>query len=73
MNYGTSFVFVVDYTGDDVQAWSILTYGQTGDRQSPLFEQQTVRCSEKNWRTILLTPDQIESDPGLVEQVVQGF
>ena len=32
------------------QAWSILTYGQTGDRESPLFEQQTVRFSEKNWR-----------------------
>ncbi|MGI9643884.1 MAG: penicillin acylase family protein [Ilumatobacteraceae bacterium] len=73
VNFGTSFVFVVDYSGDDVQAWSILTYGQTGDRQSPLFEQQTVRFSEKSWRTVLLTAEQVASDPSLVEQVVQGF
>ena len=32
VNFGTSFLMTVDYTGDQVQAWAILTYGQTDDR-----------------------------------------
>jgi len=72
VNYGTSFVFAVDYSTGVPQAWSILTYGQTGDRESPLFEQQTVRFSEKNWRPVALTDEQIEADPQLTSQVVQG-
>ncbi|NND73377.1 MAG: acylase [Ilumatobacter sp.] len=70
VNYGTSFVLVVDYSGDAVQAWSILTYGETGDRESPLFETQTVRFSEKNWRSVAFTDDQIAADPTLVEYTV---
>ncbi len=65
INYGSSFVMTVDFTSGSPQAWAILTYGQTGDRTSPLFEQQTVRFSEKHWREVAFTEDQIESDPNL--------
>ena len=65
VNYGTSFVMAVDFTGDEPQAWTILTYGQTGDRNSPLFDVQMVRFSEKNWRPVLLTDDAIDADPEL--------
>jgi acyl-homoserine-lactone acylase len=71
VNYGTSFVMTVDYTGDQVQAWAILTYGQTDDRESPLFEQQTIRFSEKNWRTVAFTDEQISADPNLTERILE--
>ncbi len=72
VNFGTSFVMTVDYSGDQVQAWALLTYGETGDRTSPLFSSQTVRFSEKNWRTVLFTDEQIAADPALSEQLVSG-
>jgi len=54
------------------RAWALLTYGQTGDRESPLFESQTVRFSEKNWRRVAYTEDQIAEDPQLTEELVEG-
>ncbi len=65
VNFGSSFVLVVDYTAGAVQASAILTYGQTGQRDSPLFGAQTVRFSEKNWRTVAFTEEQILADPDL--------
>ncbi|RLE26604.1 MAG: acylase [Actinobacteria bacterium] len=72
INYGTSFVMTVDYSGESVQAWALLTYGETGDRESPLFESQTVRFSEKNWRDVAFTNEQIEADPKFAEQTISG-
>ncbi len=72
VNFGSSFIMAVDYTGDAVQAWAILTYGETGDRTSPLFEQQTVRFSEKNWREVAFTDEQINADANLTEQTIVG-
>lgn len=71
VNFGTSFLMTVDYTGDQVQAWTILTYGQTDDRKSPLFEQQTIRFSEKNWRTVAFTDEQIAADPNFTERTLE--
>jgi acyl-homoserine-lactone acylase len=72
INYGTSFVMTVDYTGDDVQAWALLVYGQTGDRTSPLFDSQTVEFSQKQWRQVAFTDNQIDADPDLVAYTVIG-
>jgi acyl-homoserine-lactone acylase len=72
INYGTSFVMTVDYTGDDVQAWALLVYGQTGDRTSPLFDSQTVAFSEKQWRQVAFTDEQIEADADLETYTVIG-
>ena len=72
INYGTSFVMTVDYTGESVQAWSLLVYGQTGDRTSPLFESPTVAFSEKRWRQVAFTDDQIAADPELDTYTVAG-
>ena len=63
VNFGTSFIMTVDYSAGPVQAWSLLTYGETGDRGSPLFESQTVRFSTKDWRTVAFTAEQIEPTP----------
>lgn len=72
INYGTSFVLAVDFTAESPRAWSLLTYGQTGDRTSPLLDSQTIRFSEKNWRDVLFTDDAIAADPDLREYVVVG-
>jgi acyl-homoserine-lactone acylase len=76
INFGTSFVMVVDYsagdTGDGPRAWALLTYGQTGDRTSPLFESQTRRFSEKEWRRVAFTDAEIQADPALTEITVSG-
>jgi acyl-homoserine-lactone acylase len=72
VNYGTSFVMTVDMSGDEVRAWALLTYGQTGDRQSPEFEVQTIRFSDKAWRTVAFTDAQIDADPQLTVEHVSG-
>ena len=72
VNSGTSFVMTVDYTGDDVQAWALLVYGQTGDRTSPLFDSQTLEFSEKSWRKVAFTDADIEADPNLTAYTVVG-
>jgi acyl-homoserine-lactone acylase len=72
VNSGTSFVMTVDYTDDEPAAWAILTYGQSDDRTAEHVDQQTVRFSEKNWRSVAFTEEQILADPGLRELVVRG-
>ena len=69
---GTSFVMAVDFTGDEAQAWVILTYGETGDRESDLFDVQTQRFSDKDWREAAFTEEAIVADPDLDEITVSG-
>jgi acyl-homoserine-lactone acylase len=69
---GTSFVMTVDYTGDDPRAWVILTYGETGDRESDLFDVQTARFRDKDWREAAFTEEAIAADPDLTELTVTG-
>ncbi len=72
VNFGTSFIMTVDYSAGPVQAWSLLTYGETGDRESPLFDSQTLRFSAKEWRTVAFTDEQIRADPDFSEQTITG-
>lgn len=72
VNYGTSFIMVVDFSAGFPVAWSILVYGGTGDRESPLFESQTVRYSEKDWKQVLFAADDIETDPDFTSIDVSG-
>jgi acyl-homoserine-lactone acylase len=72
VDYGTSFVMAVDFTGDEPRAWVILTYGETGDRESALFDVQTQRFADKNWREAAFTEDAILADPDLTEITVTG-
>jgi len=70
INYGTSFVMTVDFTGTEPAAWALLVYGQTGDRLSPLFDVQTQEFSDKQWRQVAFTDAEIEDDPNLETDVV---
>ena len=62
INYGTSFLLVVDYTSGSPVGRVLLTYANTGDRTAPAFTSQLVRFSEKNWRPVLFTEDAIEAE-----------
>ena len=71
INFGTSFVMTVSFGGAaGLEAWALLTYGETGDRGSSLYDQQMVRFSEKNWRRIVFTDAEIASDPNLTERTI---
>lgn len=62
INYGTSFLMVVDFTDGSPKAWAFLTYSNTGDRSSPLFDAQMRAFSEKKWRSVLFEQEEIEAD-----------
>ena len=72
INYGTSFIMTVDYTRGAPRAWALLTYSNTGDRTSPLFDAQLERFSNRNWRDVLFTNEQIMADPEMVEIDIFG-
>jgi acyl-homoserine-lactone acylase len=72
INTGTSFVMAVDLTGDQVAASALLVYGQTEDRESADFDAQTQAFSEKRWREVAFTDEQIEADPELTTSTVVG-
>jgi acyl-homoserine-lactone acylase len=71
INFGTSFVLAVDYSSGAPNAHALLTYGQTGNRDSAEFESQTIRFSEKNWRTVLRTDEAIDADPNVSDLVIR--
>lgn len=62
INYGTSFIMVVDFTGGSPRAWAFLTYSNTGDRTSDLFNAQMQAFSDKEWRSVLFDSVEIEAD-----------
>lgn len=69
---GSSFVMVVGFTAAGPRARAILTYGQSGDPESPHFSDQTELFSRKAWREILFTEKEIAADKALRSNVVVG-
>jgi len=61
VNNGTSFLLTVELTDAGPHAWARLTYGETGDRTSPLFVEQTQRFSAKEWRQVAFDDRDIEA------------
>lgn len=72
INGGTSFVLAVAFTDSGPRARAVLTYGQSGDSQSPHFSDQTELFARKGWRDVLFTEKEIASDKGLQTKVVTG-
>ena len=67
---GSSFVMVVGFTDAGPRARAILTYGESGDPQSPHFSDQTELFSRKGWRDVLFSEKAIAADKGLQTKVV---
>lgn len=72
INYGTSFIMSVDFTSGAPEAWALLTYSNTGDRTSALFDSQLSLFSAKQWRQVLFTESDIDADADTDILVVQG-
>jgi acyl-homoserine-lactone acylase len=62
INNGTSYLMTVEFTPSGPMAYTILTYGETGDRSSELFTSQTEMFSVKDWKRVPLTADEIDKD-----------
>ncbi|MEM9461867.1 MAG: penicillin acylase family protein [Myxococcota bacterium] len=73
INYGSSFVMAMQFTDGDPEAYALLTYGQSDDPRSPYHVDQTRRFSQKDWRKVSWTEDDIEADPDLEIEVIFGF
>lgn len=61
INYGTSFVLALSYDENGPKADTILTYGQSHDPGSEFFADQMAMFSRKEWRSMPLTPEEIEA------------
>lgn len=66
VNYGTSFIMALAYTDEGPQAKAFLTYSESTDPDSPHFSDQTKAFSDKAWRAIRFTEQDIAADPQLV-------
>lgn len=59
---GSSFIITVGYSDDGPpEAYAFLTYSNTQDRDSELFAAATQRFSDKDWRPVAFTSEDIES------------
>jgi acyl-homoserine-lactone acylase len=65
VNRGTSFVMVMEFTESGPRGLALLTYGQSGDSDSPHYSDQTELFSRKEWRPVLFRAEDIEADPEL--------
>lgn len=65
VNRGTSFVMVMEFTDSGPRGLALLTYGQSGDPDSPHYSDQTELFSRKEWRPVLFAAEDIEADPEL--------
>lgn len=65
INGGSSFVMALAFTDAGPRARAVLTYGQSGDPDSPHFSDQTELFSRKGWRQILFTEAEIAADKDL--------
>jgi acyl-homoserine-lactone acylase len=72
INYGSSFMMVVDYGPDGARAKVLLNYGDSQDRTNPVFVDSTRRFSDKNWRDVVLGEDAVTRQPGMQEETVSG-
>src|SRR5690606_30158997 len=73
VNYGSSFVMAMRFTDDAPEAYAFVTYGQSDDPRSRYHTDQTRSFSEKEWRRVLYTEDEIEQDPALEVEVLFGY
>lgn len=66
VGHGTSWHFGVEFTDQGPQAWGLLSYSQSTDSSSPYFGDQTQRYSDKDYRRLWFTEQEIEAN--LIEE-----
>ncbi|MEM7159200.1 MAG: penicillin acylase family protein [Myxococcota bacterium] len=73
VNYGSSYVMAMTFTDSVPEAYAFVTYGQSDDPDSPYHTDQMERFSNKDWRKVLFTEQDIAEDPDLDVEVIFGF
>ena len=59
--HGSSFIMTLGWNDSGPEAEAILSYSQSGDPESPHFDDQTQLYAEKTWRPVRFTPRDIET------------
>jgi acyl-homoserine-lactone acylase len=72
VNFGTSFLMVLEYTESGPSAQALLTNSQSSDPASPHFADQMDLFSAKQWRPVLFEEGDILADPELTVLHVSG-
>jgi acyl-homoserine-lactone acylase len=65
VNVGTSFHFGLEFKDSGPVAYGLLSYSESTNPNSPYYNDQDHRFSQKNYRTFEFTKSQIEADPNL--------
>lgn len=65
LTYGSSFLMTVTWEEGRPAAHTILAYGQSGDPENPLFQQQIRRLREGDWRAVRFTEADILASDAL--------
>ncbi len=69
---GSSFIMTVGFSPDGTpEAYSLLNYSNTQDREADIFADATRRFSEKNWKPVAFTPEAI-ADAEISRSTVTG-
>ena len=59
--HGSSFIMTLGWNEAGPEAEAILSYSQSGDPESPHFEDQTQLYAEKTWRPVRFTLSDIDT------------
>ena len=59
--HGSSFIMTLGWNDAGPEAEAILSYSQSGDPESPHFDDQTQLYAEKTWRPVRFKPTDIET------------
>jgi acyl-homoserine-lactone acylase len=62
VNVGTSFLMVLGFTADGPVGTAFLTYGNTGDPDSPFFADQSELFSAEAWRPVRFADADVAAD-----------
>ncbi|GMU05471.1 penicillin acylase family protein [Corallococcus caeni] len=65
VDFGTSFLMVMEFTQDGPRANAVLSYAESADPASPHFADQTDLFSGKHFRPVLFNKADILADPAL--------
>ncbi len=62
MARGTSWHFGLEFTDNGPEAYGLLSYSQSTDAMSPYFSDQSLQYSNKDYRQLLFTEEDIEAN-----------
>ncbi len=63
VNFGSSFMMVLEYTKDGPHAQAVLSYSESSNPASPHYSDQTELFSQSKYRPVVFTEDDIKADP----------